>query len=64
MEAMKEQFLGKDVQVYPGDTHAKYATVIDINPAGVTFKATFGGAWREDSIHFIAFSANLKFVLR
>ena len=63
MQAMITQFINKEVQVYPGDTHAKYAKVIDINPAGVTFKATAGGAWRENSIHFIAFSASLKFVL-
>ncbi len=63
MDFMRAQFIGKEVQVYPNDTHAKYATVVDINEAGVTFKATAGGAWKEGSVRFVAFSASLSFVL-
>ena len=64
MEAMKAQFLGKVVVVYPGDTHTKFGIVLGINEVGVTFKATNTTAmWRNNTINFIAFSANLKFAI-
>ncbi len=65
MEQMIAQFKGKEVQVYPNDTHKKFATVVDINPAGVTFIVTKseGYGWKAGDIKFIAFSANLSFTL-
>ena len=64
MEAMKEEFLGKEVVVYPGDTHTKFGKVLDINEVGVTFLATnTTGMWKNNTVNFIAFSANLKFAI-
>ena len=64
MEAMKEQFLGKEVVVYPGDTNTKFGKVLDINEVGVTFLATnTAGMWKNNTVNFIAFSANLKFAI-
>ena len=65
MEQMKAQFLNKEVQVYPTDTHKKFARVVDINPVGVTFLVTKseGARWKVGDIKFIAYSANLSFTL-
>lgn len=40
MEFMKEMFLGKEVNIFPGDTNRKFGIVLDINPAGVVFEIT------------------------
>ena len=37
LKVMKEMFLGKVVQIYPGDTYSKWGKVIDINDKGVLF---------------------------
>jgi hypothetical protein len=66
MQAMIKRFEDKEVQVYPNDSYAKFAKVIDINPAGVTFLVTKSDApssWPVNSIRFVAFSANLSFTL-
>jgi hypothetical protein len=65
MQAMIEQFVGNEVQVYPNDSWAKFARVIDINPVGVTFLVTKSeaSAWKVGTIKFVAFSANLSFTL-
>jgi len=66
MEAMINIFEGKEVQVFPGDSYAKFAKVLDINPVGVTFLVTKSDApssWPVNSIRFVAFSANLSFTL-
>ena len=66
MEAMKAQFLGKEVVVYPGDTHIKFGKVLDINDAGVTFLVTESAdprGWPVNSTRFVAFSASLSFTL-
>ena len=61
-------FVGKYVQVYPGDTLPKYGTIVDINEGGVIFK--IDGA-RSKEYHwkgndgkniFIAYSARLSFI--
>lgn len=62
---MKE-WIGKYVQVYPGDTWSKFGTVADVSSAGVTFivdgKRSKDADWKEDGIrYFIAFSSNLSF---
>jgi len=66
MEQMIALFKDKEVQVFPGDSYAKFARVVDINPAGVTFIVTKSDApssWKVGTIKFVAFSANLSFTL-
>ena len=60
---MIEQFKGKKVHLYPGDTTRRQATVLDINPAGVTFLMLSGSGVTEGDIRFIAYTANLSFTL-
>jgi len=40
MEFMIKTFLGKEVNIFPGDTQPKFGIVLDINPAGVVFEIT------------------------
>lgn len=39
-DKMRENFLNKEVNIFPGDTLSKSGVVIDINPQGVTFHIT------------------------
>ena len=62
---MEDTFLNEQVQIYPGDTHTKYGIVRAINDQGVVFEITVGTEfYREGDLHFIAYSANLKFCMR
>ena len=61
-------FIGKYVQVYPGDTLSKFGTVEEVNSAGVIFKID-GARSKEDywkrndgKMIFIAYSARLSFI--
>lgn len=65
MQQMKNNFLNKEVQIYPNDTNLKFGIVTDINSAGVTFLITKSDskAYVTGTSHFIAFSNNLHFLL-
>ena len=65
MQQMKNTFLNKEVQIFPGDTNWKYGTVLDINTVGVTFLITKSkcGSYPVGSVRFIAFGNNLNFTL-
>lgn len=65
MEFMKEKFLNKEVQIYPGDTYHKYGIVRDINEAGVVFEITRSTAddYKPGALVFIAWSGRLIFEL-
>jgi hypothetical protein len=64
-----KDFIGKEVQIYPGDTHSKFGIVTDITDQGVVFKIT-EARWSERSDYkkgdtvFIAFSNKLNFKLK
>ena len=62
---MNDEFLGKEVQIYPGDTYKKRGIVRDINPAGVVFEitATEASNYTVGKLHFISWAANLTFRL-
>lgn len=62
---MKHEFLGKEVQIYPGDTNKKKGIVRDINTAGVVFEITMTEAsnYTVGKLHFISWAANLTFKL-
>lgn len=62
-----KDFVGKYVQVFPGDSATKFGTVVEVNEDGVVFKidGVHSGQrnWREnDGKHiFFAFSSGLIF---
>lgn len=63
---MKETFLNKEVQIYPGDTYSKFGIVRDINENGVVFEITRSNEtsnYKVGNIYFIAYSNNLTFKL-
>lgn len=70
MEYMKQTFLNKRVQVYPGDTTAKFGFVRDMNAAGVVFELEndwyerdqYSSELRRGAIAFYAWN-KLTFVL-
>jgi len=60
---MKE-LIGKEVQIYPNDTHKKFGTVLEITDGGVLFLITrseIGSKFTVGKKRFIAFSSNLSF---
>lgn len=63
---MKDEFLGKEVQIYPGDTYTKKGIVRDISDAGVVFEITQGDrseGYIVGKLHFISWSGRLCFRL-
>lgn len=63
--SMKETYLNKEVQIYPGDTYSKFGIVRDINENGVVFEITRSNVshYRIGDLVFIAYSNNLTFSL-
>ena len=65
--SMKETYLNKEVQIYPGDTYSKFGIVREINSHGVVFEITRAehGAsqYRPGDLFFISYSNNLTFKL-
>ena len=62
----KSEWIGKEVQIYPGDTRSKWGKVVGMNDAGVTFLITrYEGSDREWIVgkhKFISYSAKLSFI--
>lgn len=63
----KSFWLGKEVQIYPGDTRSKWGKIVDMNAHGVTFLITKN--WPEENPEwpvgkhkFIAYSSKLTFI--
>ena len=59
-----QDLVGKEVQIYPGDTYKKWGIVLEVNDNGVLFRITRAEsgatAYSPGSIRFIAYSANLN----
>ena len=57
--------VGREVQIYPGDTYSKWGRIIEINDNGVLFEITRAHkdctGYTPGSYRFIAYSANLTF---
>jgi hypothetical protein len=57
--------IGKEVQIYPGDTYSKWGRIIEINDNGVLFEITNADkqciGYPIGSYRFISYSANLTF---
>ena len=63
---MKKTFLNKEVQIYPGDTYAKYGIINDIIYAIKKFKITKSDekySFVPGTIRFISWAHNLNFTL-
>lgn len=65
-----EQFLNKEVLIYPGDTRRKTGIIKEINEKGVVFLITsytphseVDHSYTVGRLQFISFSANLTFQL-
>jgi hypothetical protein len=61
MQAMRDHFLGKVVLMAAIGHKPCYATVLDINEAGVTFCMH---TWPSKNIQFITFAAQLSLDLK
>ena len=60
---MAELFLGKEVQLFPGDSDRNYGEVKAVDDNGVVFmitKAVPGTGYTVGKLHFISFSARLS----
>lgn len=59
-----QDLVGKEVQIYPGDTYKKWGIVLEVNDNGMLFEITRAedGApsYQKGSIRFISYSANLN----
>lgn len=59
-----QDLVGKEVQIYPGDTYKKWGIVLEVNDNGMLFEITRAesGApsYSPGSIRFISYSANLN----
>ncbi len=57
--------IGKEVQIYPGDSYSKWGIIREINDNGVLFEITRADreakSYKVGSLRFIAYSANLTF---
>lgn len=48
MRYNKEAYIGKKIQLYPGDTYAKWGEILDVDDLGWTIKITDVKVWRGD----------------
>ena len=62
----KSEWLGKEVQIYPGDTRSKWGKIVGMNAHGVTFLITRNenndNEWPIGKHKFISYSAKLSFM--
>jgi len=62
----RSEWIGKEVQIYPGDTYKKSGKIVGINQHGVTFLITkYNGddnEWPVGKHKFVAYSSKLSFV--
>lgn len=61
--ATTQDMVGKEVRIYPTDTHKKQGIIESVEAHGVLFKITKSetAAYAVGTLHFIAFSSNLSF---
>lgn len=68
LDKMREIYLGKEVQLYPNDSVAKYGIIEDINPHGIVIKITEvdmpSVSYKVGDVTFISFMNKLTFKLR
>jgi hypothetical protein len=57
------ELIGKEVQLYPGDTYSKYGIIEDWNEQGILIKITNSKseAFKVGKIYYLSHSKNLNF---
>jgi len=57
------ELIGKEVQIFPGDTREKFGKIVEITDGGILFKITRSGSpnYIVGKLRFIAYSAKLTF---
>jgi hypothetical protein len=66
MKYDKSKYIGKQVRLYPGDTYYKYATIVDVDDLGWTFKITKSSErnidnWKVGQSYFINHAKAVSF---
>ena len=65
MKYVKENYVGKAIQLYPGDTYSKWGTILDVDDLGWTIKITRANSERDDyrvgDVIFISHSKSFSF---
>ena len=66
MQYNKDMFVGKEIQLYPGDTHYKYGIIEGVNDLGWIIKITrsqnvSNNYFKEGATFFISHSTNFTF---
>lgn len=65
MKYNKENYIGKEIQLYPGDTYKKWGVIKDIDDLGWTIKITdvegCGSEYKIDDTIFISHSKSFSF---
>ena len=65
-DLQKSEWIGKEVQIYPGDTYSKFGKIVGMSDAGVTFLITDAKdgdrEWVKGKHKFVSYSAKLSFI--
>lgn len=64
MKYNKENYVGKNVQLYPSDTYYKYGIIVDLDDLGWTIKITNAHERATEKVNdmiFINHATNVKF---
>lgn len=61
----REELIGKEVNIYPGDSNKKRGVILDIDDNGVLFQITYysgsDGQYQVGKKYYISFEARLTF---
>ena len=58
---MLDEYIGKEIELYPGDSYKKWGILLDYSPVGILVKITRSvshSEYLEGDIAFFAYSAN------
>jgi hypothetical protein len=65
MQYNKAKYIGKAIQIYPGDSYSKFGIIIDVDDLGWTIKVTKSldklGTFEEGKEYFISHSKPFTF---
>ena len=65
MKYIKEDYVGKTIQLYPGDTVSKWGEILDVNDLGWTIKITrinrAAYHYQSGDVIFISHSTDFNF---
>ena len=62
---MLKKYIGRTIQLYPGDTYAKFGELVNVDDNGILLKITKVDrderTYKVDNVYFISFSSRLTF---